>query len=71
MSIQSRAIVSHVYNYEKCVKCGELTPIDYGYFLSWTLAEWDKQDETDKRFFCNLECMNQWLNDIARTGIEK
>jgi hypothetical protein len=71
MASQVPKIVNHINNYERCIFCSDLTPIDYGYFVSWTHREFDLQYETDKRFFCSLECLNQWLDQVATIGYEQ
>ena len=43
----------------------------YGYKISWDIKELDVGEEYDERYFCSIDCVERWLNNLGFTGREE
>jgi hypothetical protein len=57
-------------NITKCIICGERVSQD-GYKISWGIEDLYIGEKDEERYFCCINCVRRWINQLEKTGLEK
>jgi hypothetical protein len=53
----------------KCIACGKNVPKD-GYKISWDIQDLSLEEPEDERYFCCINCVKRWIENLGKTGLE-
>ena len=54
----------------RCSICGKIVESD-GYKISWNIKDLGLVEEGDERYFCSIDCVEKWVNNLSITGQEE